>query len=382
MPRLPPSLIQQAIWIDPHLPKLLRECRDLPSAINELRWLKETILYNELGIDASTWSLNNASVWHLTSSAGRKLESFVGRRGQGEPLQYILGTQPFGELEILCRRNVLIPRWETEVYTSKVVDILRQTDGASAVRIADICSGSGCIALLLHALLKPCGAQEARRILIRGYDVSGHALRLAQANLRHNIRLKHLNQSAAENVRFEHTDIMALAQRSIDSIRCEIAKGLVSEHESADTRLFDVIVSNPPYISPKHYAPGGSTSRSARKFEPKLALVPSGTLAFPGVDQADQFYVALLRIAVATKARLLVMEVGDNEQAVRVKKLCQQLHLYAECGPSKAQHLVEVWKDDGNVAAEEDSGQITPTSDDDEAECRAVVIYFDDLLRS
>jgi methylase of polypeptide subunit release factors len=79
------------------LPSLLPICRDLSSAQNELRWLGE-----HAAEVASKQGLGKES---------RLLQRFVNRRARGEPLQYILGTEFFGELEIKCRPGVLIPRW-------------------------------------------------------------------------------------------------------------------------------------------------------------------------------------------------------------------------------------------------------------------------------
>lgn len=382
MPRIAPRVIQHAAQISQHLPKLLRECRDLSSAVNELRWMKETILKSEFGIRHSSWTLADARTWSPASSAGQKLRNFVKRRARGEPLQYILGTQPFGELEILCRPNVLIPRWETEVYTSKIAQILQSRDQTYPLRIADICSGSGCIALLLHSVLKPPNISGyANQVVLRGYDISEHALRLARDNLRHSVHLCHLHKSAAEDIEFKQINLLTLAQKSRDSIRSHLAGDVAHERHSTPARVFDVIVSNPPYISPRHYAPGGTTSKSVRKFEPKLALVPPASLVYTSVDGADQFYVALLRVAVATKVKLLVVEVGDDEQAFRVKELYLNMHHLVERCPSEDKPLIEFWKDDGSVVDLHEFSYARTITSSEEAECRAVVVWFDGTLR-
>lgn len=95
MPRLPTSLLLQARHIDPLLPILLHPCRDLNSARNELRWLRQ-------------------HVKNLPSNGPQRappaLYDLCLERSRGKPLQYILGNQPFGDLDILCRPGVLIPR--------------------------------------------------------------------------------------------------------------------------------------------------------------------------------------------------------------------------------------------------------------------------------
>ena len=98
MPRLTPSFLHRAYLENPLLPYLLRICRDLPSARNELRWLREHV---ESSGDPS----------RLGVRVQRHLKRLCIDRGRGRPLQYILGNQPFGELDIKCRPGVLIPRY-------------------------------------------------------------------------------------------------------------------------------------------------------------------------------------------------------------------------------------------------------------------------------
>lgn len=102
MPRLPPALIHRARAQHALLPLLLRTCRDLPSALNELRWLREHALANCQVTLTTSGQILTTWPQHLCRMC---LE-----RARGKPLQYILGTQPFGALEILCKRGVLIPR--------------------------------------------------------------------------------------------------------------------------------------------------------------------------------------------------------------------------------------------------------------------------------
>jgi hypothetical protein len=97
MPRIPPTLIRLARRRNRLLPSLLPVCRDLASSQNELRWLGEH-------------AAEVASKKGLIDE-NRLLQQYVSRRAKGEPLQYILGTEFFGELEIECRPGVLIPRF-------------------------------------------------------------------------------------------------------------------------------------------------------------------------------------------------------------------------------------------------------------------------------
>lgn len=104
MPRLSPALFRQARAEHSLLARLLLSCRTLDTARNELRWLRE----HAISIAKST---------QLESAAGfgrpqwsRHLIDLVKKRARGWPLQYVLGTEFFGDLELACRPGVLIPR--------------------------------------------------------------------------------------------------------------------------------------------------------------------------------------------------------------------------------------------------------------------------------
>lgn len=394
MPRLSPSLLRHAARVDRHLSILLKECRDLRTAQNELRWMKESILESDLEFDHQSPTLHHESTWRSSTSNGKKLNDYIRRRARSEPLQYILGTQPFGELEIKCRSGVLIPRLDTETYTTELARFLMQNAALLSAdqerqnhswRIADFCTGSGCIALLLHSLLKPLQAtlrSDRPPPSIRAYDISEDALKLARENLQHNMRYASLHQDAARDVTFEHVDVLSLPELSKPEI---LLKLFPSDTHSARRQTFDVIVSNPPYISPNHFKPGGSTSKSVRKYEPRLALVPPDTCFYHSrhLDQADQFYAALLRIAFATDAKLLVMEVGDAEQAKRVRELARKRMERRQKYAGKG--LIEIWKDDNSVVPDEEvdiglsflPGVTEAQPEDEQAECRVVAIWFD-----
>lgn len=105
MPRIPTSIISKAHKENPLLPLLLKECRSLDLARNELRWMRARVLErNSLTSRGKDTGTGHKSGWR------NRLRSMCRTRSSGMPLQYILGDQPFGDLEILCRRGVLIPR--------------------------------------------------------------------------------------------------------------------------------------------------------------------------------------------------------------------------------------------------------------------------------
>jgi methylase of polypeptide subunit release factors len=99
MTRLPRQLLARAWKENRLLPLLLKACRDLHSARRELEWLK-----NHAVKTARKVSHEEQRSWRLL------LNKLCYERARGKPLQYLLGSEFFGELEITCRPGVLIPR--------------------------------------------------------------------------------------------------------------------------------------------------------------------------------------------------------------------------------------------------------------------------------
>jgi release factor glutamine methyltransferase len=159
-----------------------------------------------------------------------KFRELVKRRTAGEPFAYLAGKREFFSLEFAVTRDVLIPRPETEQLVMTVVDWVRRR-GLPSARIIDLGTGSGCIAVCLAKQLP--GAQ------ITAVDVSEAALAVARRNAeRHGV---------SGRVEFARSDLLA-----------DVPAG-----------QFDVIVSNPPYITSSEMA---TLDASVRDHEPHLAL--------------------------------------------------------------------------------------------------------------
>ncbi|KAI0893332.1 S-adenosyl-L-methionine-dependent methyltransferase [Annulohypoxylon nitens] len=326
MPRLPPYLLRRAKAISPHLATLLPACRDLSSARNELRWIRE---YVDKIAPLRPYSPGTKLI-SLTNAERQEdlLGEICGKRGHGVPLQYLLGTQPFGDLEIKCRPGVLIPRPETEAWVVKLAEVVggyERKDGEKGLRVLDLCTGSGCIALLLNSLLR----RRFPKLSIRGVDIEPKAIALARENLADATGLASLPKSE-HNVTFEKADIFSKEWlESLDEV--------------------DILISNPPYISTKGF--NHDTGRSVCRYEPKLALVPD-----PSADQVlsmkcqpeDVFYARILDIAKTLRPRVTVLEVGDLAQGLRVVKMAQIQWSDAE---------IEVWRDWPDMEPQDDEQQ-------------------------
>lgn len=159
---------------------------------------------------------------HLTAHQIDTVMALAERRILRQPLQYITGSQEFWSLDFKVTKDVLIPRPETEVLIEEAV----KTGYASRINypiILDICTGSGCIAVTL--------AKEMPNALVYAIDISAEALHVARENAeRHNV---------ANRIEFICSNLFdALAGQSLPQN---------SKPETQDY-LFDLIVSNPPYI--------------------------------------------------------------------------------------------------------------------------------------
>ena len=178
------------------------------------------------------------------------LREFVKRRGQREPLQHITGSASFCGFEIAVNRHALVPRPETEMLAELGWDFL-VTRHLSLVTALDFCTGTGCIAIALAAK-----CPEAK---IVATDISADALALAKENAERN--------NVAAHIEFLQGDgFAALA-----------AVGQASRLSSSETKatgwksvpLFDLIVSNPPYIPSAEIA---TLEPEVRDFDPRAAL--------------------------------------------------------------------------------------------------------------
>ncbi|PWY80552.1 hypothetical protein BO70DRAFT_362503 [Aspergillus heteromorphus CBS 117.55] len=360
MPRIPTRMILDAYRHDPLLPLLLQECRTIHSAKNELRWLKERAV--TVAQSSSTKRSSTTSKHALYGWRGL-LRSMCRARSRGKPLQYILGDQPFGDLDIMCKKGVLIPRPETETFTVHAASLIsrdilkferhsRSGDHAAPapapaptpLRIIDLCTGTGCIPLLLHALLSP----HVPEISIVGIDISTTALNLSERNLMHNVKQGSLSARAMADITFRQGNVLSGSKADpfhVENILQDLSK------PSVDTPPpVNVIISNPPYISAESFA-DGTTTRSVRMYEPKLALVPPVNhvpLAVALDRQEDIFYYHIISLSFGLKAGLVVLECGDRLQGRRVAALCTTLaHEHSQ---SDSLH-VSVWPSGNDESA-------------------------------
>ncbi len=240
--------------------------------VDSPRLSAELLLMKVTGLDRV--ALVTRSEKTLTDLQSASFKDLVSRREAGEPVAYLLGKREFFGRDMLVTPDTLIPRPETELLVEAALEDAELAQ-KRAVRFADLGTGSGCIAVTL----------AAERPKWRGVavDISSGALQVAQKN----------------------------AQKHKTLSRLCLIQGDFSFPILSPGR-FDLIVSNPPYISESEYP---DLSREVRDFEPASALVPLQ----PGADVLDgtKDEARVIRLAERALVRggVLLIEHGWTQAA-------------------------------------------------------------------
>jgi release factor glutamine methyltransferase len=193
-----------------------------------------------LGWERATWLARRDDP--APADALTTLDGWIDRRERREPVAYITGHREFWGLDFVVTSAVLIPRPETELVVEAALQRLADRD--RAWRIADVGTGSGCLAVALA-----CERPDARVI---ASDIPGEALEVARRNAaRHGV---------ADRIEFIQGDLL-------DPI----------------TRICDLIVANPPYVVERARPALGP---EVRDHEPGVALFGGNVSVLPDVDSA------------------------------------------------------------------------------------------------
>jgi len=201
-----------------------------------------------------------------------RFRELVKRRGEGEPVAYLVGNREFFSLPFAVSPAVLVPRPETEGLVVRVIDLCKPLPAA---RIIDVGTGSGAIAVTL--------AKHLPRARLAATDISPTALALARENAaRHGV---------AERIEFLECDLLSAPQ----------AAG-----------PWDVIVSNPPYVRDDEF---DGLPRDVRLHEPRGALVAGPT----GVEVVAR--LAADAVDALAAGGWLVVEIGPAVAAAAERAL-------------------------------------------------------------
>lgn len=217
---------------------------------------------------ADLWLRAEEPVWWAARS---RFLDLVARRAEGVPLQWLAGEAGFHDVVIAVEPGVFVPRPETELLVEEALQAIavrRRGDAQNGVRVLDVGTGSGAIAVAIAA------AERGRHTEVYAGDVDARAVRIARAN------------AARSGV---HVDV-----------RCSDLFGAFADLAGT----VDVVVSNPPYISPSD---GERLPIEVRGFDPPGALFdPDGGTGFHR------------RIAASARAFLrpggtLILEIGATQ---------------------------------------------------------------------
>lgn len=205
----------------------------------------------------------------MTDAETAQLRELIVRRGKLEPVAYITGTKDFYKNTFAVGSGVLIPRPETESLVEYVVDWAAKQN-FSAPSIIDLGAGTGCISISL--------AQEIKNSQVVALEKSPEAFKFLQKNF------ENLNGQISESnskLEIKNTDVM----------------------DFMPTGQFDIVVSNPPYISQQD----PDIQASVKEFEPATALFADndGMLA---VEQWSEKYLANLK-----QKGLMIFEIGAKQ---------------------------------------------------------------------
>jgi release factor glutamine methyltransferase len=229
-----------------------------------------------------------------------KFRELIKRRASGEPVAYLVGKKEFYSLSFRVDRGCLIPRGETEHIVVECLDRIKgiaQRVSDRPIRIVDVCTGSGCIAVAV--------AKHAPSVEVTAIDISAEAIAIAQSNVD--------AHGVSDRVRIHQGDLLA----------------------SVENQSVDFVLSNPPYVSESEHA---ALDRSVRDHEPYLALVsgPSGTeivdrLAIEAAQKLvlDGWFLCEFSPMIADRVFATMEQSGDWKNLSFVKDLAGHKRLIA-----------------------------------------------------
>ena len=240
----------------------------LSNGFNNARQEIEWMLCDLLKIDRSDIYLKINS--KISKRNFLKLKEWINQRLKNKPLQYITGKTEFYGHQISVSPDVLIPRPETERLVDIAIDTIKNL---SKPKILEVGTGSGCISIALGSAKKDAN--------ILSLDVSDSALEIAKINTKKN---------NISNIKFLKLDFL----------------------ESIPKGQYDLIISNPPYISKNEMK---EIMLDVKEFEPKIALTDN--------NDGLEFYRRFSNKAkkMINEKGSLILEVGIGSHPIRVREI-------------------------------------------------------------
>lgn len=242
---------------------------------NALKEVTEDFSFEAREIVKSVFSVSNSDIIagkevEVSRALEIRLESIISKRKERYPLQYILGSWDFYGREFFVGEGVLIPRADTEIIVEKSLEFLRNKTNP---KVLDLCSGSGCIAVTLK--LEKCDAT------VTAVEKSEKAF--------------------------------SYLTKNCDKLKACVNCILGDAFECNTDDDFDLIVSNPPYLTKEDM----ENLQQEVKSEPRMALY--------GEEDGLFFYRELTRIYSdkLKKGGMLIYEIGDGQHSLVEEILLQ-----------------------------------------------------------
>lgn len=203
-------------------------------------------------------------------SISENIEKDYKKLKKGYPIQYLIGYVNFYGYKIKINKNVLIPRPETEFLVEKVIKLIKNNN-LENIKVLDLCTGSGCIAIALSKELK---------INVTASDISKKALDVAKENI-------------------------TLNEAKVKLIKSNLFKNIKGK--------YNIIITNPPYVSKSE-----KLSKIV-KSEPKKALysADNGTKIIKKIIDSSVNYLE--------EKSILAIEIGET-QGKTLKKYAEEIH--------------------------------------------------------
>ncbi len=252
----------------PNISETLEQATEILQASGIVEARREAKSLLAFVLDKNQTFLVAHSEYELSAEEKTQFQTVLERRASHDPFQYIVGRQEFCGLDFTVTKDVLIPRPETEMIVEAAIEIVKEN-----ARFCEVGIGSGCISVSILHRVKTASAI--------GLDVSERALAVAERN-------------ATTHKVFERLELKL----------SNVFDNLINEK-------FDLIVSNPPYISSEEMK---TLQREVRDFEPHIALTDGGdglSIVEKIIGNASNFLKA---------DGFLLMEIGFN-QAVKVREM-------------------------------------------------------------
>lgn len=201
----------------------------------------------------------------ISKQAYDNIINSVQKRKQGYPLQYIIGQWDFYGEPFIVGEGVLIPRSDTEVLVEVALEYAKEHKNKSPLKILDICSGTGCIAITLKRIINNCE--------VFAIEKSDSAI-----------------EYLMQNINLHNCDMTVLKQDALQ--------------DSLEENDFDIIVSNPPYLTKEDM----ECLQKEVKFEPEMALY--------GQENGLIFYEVLAHKykSKLKQGGLIAFEIGKNQE--------------------------------------------------------------------